>query len=218
MKYDCALIQDLVSLYKDGALSEVSQNIVETHLQGCEACKAYYLSYSEESPFPLPEAEETASVSHFSKKIKSYRCFQAGLFLVFVASLLTMLLPWFGYQGVAEIRGAIVLQHPLAILGIASVTFAIWYPFQQNGKRIACGFTGFGLLTGMELLEFLAVPAGGTTGIQFGNWNYTFPYLDGIDLLKSFRMTLPGFYLGISSMAACILLFAVFTKYAKRIG
>lgn len=218
MKYDCALIQDLVSLYQDGLLSEVSQNIVETHLQECESCKTYYLTYSEESPFSFPKEKETVEVLHFSKKIKHYRCFQAGLFLLFIAALLTMLLPWFGYGGVSEIPGAIVLQHPLAILGIAFVTFSIWYPFRKNGKRMACGFTGFGLLAGMELWEFLLVPSGSTVGIQFGNWNYDLPYLKGIDLLYSFRMTLPGFYLGISSMAACILLFAIFIKYAKRIG
>lgn len=74
MKYDCALMQDIVSLYKDNALSEKSKQIVEEHLAECGACRALYNGYSEEKE--LPESTEeisTAAVITYSKKIKRRR-------------------------------------------------------------------------------------------------------------------------------------------------
>ena len=41
MKYNCELIQDLLPLYHDKALSEVSNKVVEEHVQTCALCKAY---------------------------------------------------------------------------------------------------------------------------------------------------------------------------------
>ena len=39
MKYDCAVIQDLLPLYIDGICSEESRKIIEEHLNECTSCK-----------------------------------------------------------------------------------------------------------------------------------------------------------------------------------
>ena len=36
----CALIQDLLPLYRDGVCSDESRKAVEAHLKGCPACQA----------------------------------------------------------------------------------------------------------------------------------------------------------------------------------
>ena len=41
MKYQCEMIQDLLPLYKDGACSEASKQIVEEHLEECPACTQF---------------------------------------------------------------------------------------------------------------------------------------------------------------------------------
>lgn len=39
MKYDCGLIQDILPLYMEGSLSEVSVGIVKAHMQECPSCR-----------------------------------------------------------------------------------------------------------------------------------------------------------------------------------
>ncbi len=74
MKYDCSLIQDIVSLYKDNALSENSRRIVEEHLAECGACRALYKGYAEEAePSESTEEISAAAVQTYSKKIKRRR-------------------------------------------------------------------------------------------------------------------------------------------------
>ena len=74
MKYDCSLIQDVVTLYKDDALSEKSKQTVEEHLATCDACSALYNGYSQEDELSgSPEEISASAVQTYSKKIKRRR-------------------------------------------------------------------------------------------------------------------------------------------------
>ncbi|MEE1504360.1 MAG: zf-HC2 domain-containing protein [Acutalibacteraceae bacterium] len=43
---DCKIIEDLLPLYYDGAVNDVTKNAVEDHLNDCEKCKKEYEKYS----------------------------------------------------------------------------------------------------------------------------------------------------------------------------
>lgn len=45
MNLNCDIVMDLVSLYKDGATSEVTNAAIEDHLEECRACRVYYRHY-----------------------------------------------------------------------------------------------------------------------------------------------------------------------------
>lgn len=87
MKYDCDLIQDIMPLYKDNALSDKSKEIVDEHLSECAECNSLYkISYSDE--FSSSSQENTANsvnVKKYSKKIKKLR-------IVIVSAVLAVLL------------------------------------------------------------------------------------------------------------------------------
>ena len=50
----CALIQDLLPLYRDGVCSDESRKAVEAHLKGCPACQAALAAMGAETPPPPP--------------------------------------------------------------------------------------------------------------------------------------------------------------------
>ncbi len=99
MRYDCALIQDVVSLYHEEVLRARSREIVTEHLAACPACKAYYSTFSAAAPKTDPDRLEAGSLSGFASKIKEYHFYQIGVFVFAVISMLTAVLPWFGHQG-----------------------------------------------------------------------------------------------------------------------
>lgn len=49
-KLDCKIVEDLLPLYYDGAVNDVTKNAVEDHLNDCEKCKAEYEKYSKDIP------------------------------------------------------------------------------------------------------------------------------------------------------------------------
>ncbi len=49
-KLDCKIIEDLLPLYHDGAVNDVTKNAVEYHLNDCTNCKAEYEKYSKDIP------------------------------------------------------------------------------------------------------------------------------------------------------------------------
>ena len=57
MKLPCEMIQDILPLYHDGVCSEVSKNLVEEHLQGCEKCTGFLRSIDLEIETPVDAAE-----------------------------------------------------------------------------------------------------------------------------------------------------------------
>lgn len=196
MKYDCALIQDVVSLYHEEVLSARSKEIVTEHLSACPACRAYYGAFSAAEPKIDPERLEAGSLSGFANKIKEYHWYQIGVFLFSVISMLTVVLPWFGREGVTEVKGTLLFSHPAAILGIALFQFAIWFHFRDYKKRMLWGYIGIGMVLITEIYVFLTIPTGSTTGIDFFLVHFDVPSLDEINLLSSFSNARFGFYTG----------------------
>lgn len=47
---DCKIVEDLLPLYYDGAVNDVTKNAVEDHLNDCEKCKKDYEKYSQDIP------------------------------------------------------------------------------------------------------------------------------------------------------------------------
>lgn len=215
MKYDCDLIQDIVSLYKDKVLSNKSEAIVDEHLSECEKCKSYYDEYSD-APVPdLPIASETEKEVAFIKKIREYRLWQTGVFGISLIYLLTMVLPWFGHTGITEITGTATLRHPTAIIGIGLLFFAIWYNYRKIKTRQIVGYIGWGLVLATVIYDLFTLPMGSVIGIQIGPFGFSIPYFPNFSITKSFEYALVGFYIGIIMLLAVIFAFSLFVRRCK---
>lgn len=213
MKYECDLIRDIAVLYRDHALSPKSEQIVSEHLAVCAHCRSFY-KQMDESGIPSPNGPPITRERDFALKIRRYRTTQIILFCMVVITMLTTLLPWFGYGGVAEISGAVLLRHPSALTGLALLLFGIWYNFQRRSARLLCGGIGWSLLIAAESLEFLTIPQGSTVGITIGMFSYDVPQFSGISLADSFQFALPGFYVGVAATLLCGIGFLLFVRRA----
>ena len=71
----CALIQDLLPLYRDGVCSDESRKAVEAHLKGCPACQAALAAMGAETPPPPPpgEADERQKAASFESVRRRFR-------------------------------------------------------------------------------------------------------------------------------------------------
>ena len=217
MKIDCEWVQDVISLYRDGVLRENSRRQVEEHLESCAGCRAYYAAY--DAGEPLPPESEGAPAIRIAGKLRSYRVFQIVLFVLSVLLSFVIWLPWFGEPGLTEIRGTILAERPVVLIGAALFLFAVWYPFRRVGRRAAYGYTGLGLLLASEWVEFFLVPAESLTGIQIGLFSIDLPNWAGIslaDLPAIFRDSVaearPGFYFGVLAVLALAAAFAFFLR------
>ena len=75
MKYDCALIQDLIPLVKDGIASDVSKAVVELHIQECALCKGIH---DADAHIDFPSMDESASaeitkVNEYKSRIRKWQ-------------------------------------------------------------------------------------------------------------------------------------------------
>jgi hypothetical protein len=102
MKYNCELIQDLLPLYHDKALSEVSNKIVEEHVQTCNLCKAYSEDI-ESNVDHLEEANKPPNINTtaFSKQVKRIRKILLTIFIVMIL-LLTAAVSFIIYLDLSE--------------------------------------------------------------------------------------------------------------------
>lgn len=86
MKYDCAVIRDLLPLYTDNACSEESRGAVEEHLQECAACREMLqqLRSSEIENNLLSEKREVIEygVRQFKRRSAAVGSAVSGSFLV----------------------------------------------------------------------------------------------------------------------------------------
>lgn len=96
---DCEIVQDLIPLYHDKAVSEKTKVTVESHLRSCNSCKAEYGLYLKD----LPKCESKSTIEEYismmrKKRIKqmltvivavvlSSAVFQAGRYLLCKAPL-----------------------------------------------------------------------------------------------------------------------------------
>lgn len=113
MKYDCALIRDILPLFHDNALSSKSKEIIGDHLSQCPDCRKTYEEYlsDEESPLEQSCAIKNAAVREYSKKIKRLRVTIASVVLFIIltvtGSLLSMIefnTPNFIAAGIGVVR------------------------------------------------------------------------------------------------------------------
>ena len=66
MKLACKVIEDLLPLYCDGACTEETRALIETHLQGCDSCRAYFAKIQEELSIPCRLIEDLLPLYHDS--------------------------------------------------------------------------------------------------------------------------------------------------------
>ncbi len=172
MKNECAVVQDLALLYYDKALSPETVDSVEEHLANCAICRDFYEEFKEEQSneqsFEDRQLEEKEKVISAYDKIKKYRFFQVCLFGGTIIFLLSLMFTWFGYPGVSEIKGTVLLSHPLAIIGLGLLEFSIWYSFVNKTRRKICGYIGAAALVISEFLVLGLVASGSTIGINIG--------------------------------------------------
>ncbi len=74
MSLSCNNVQDYVTLYKDGVLSEETCRQVEEHLAGCKECRGYYREYNGmNTSVPEPAALEPREDADFAAVAKKIR-------------------------------------------------------------------------------------------------------------------------------------------------
>lgn len=215
MNYDCEFIQDVVSLYKDDVLRDKSRELVNGHLAECKECKDYYDMFSSDTVETVHETEDVQVINGIARKIKEYHLYQIGLFMISVITMFTMVFPWFGYRGITEINGAVMLGRPAAIIGFALVEAAIWFNFKSCKKRMICGYTGLGLIILTEIYLFLTVFTGSTVGLDFYIFSFDLPRFMEINISDSFSYARFGFYAGFISTLCETVAFSLFVHKIK---
>ena len=115
---DCEIVEDLIPLYHDKAVSEKTKNAVEHHIKGCAACKAEYTLYLKD----LPKRESKSTVGEFQRLMKKKRLKQ--MFTVLVAVVLSALLFQSGYYLLCKVP--LVKNDDMQIHQI--------YRYENNGK------------------------------------------------------------------------------------
>lgn len=126
-----------------------------------------------------------------------------GLTLLLLLTLSSMLLSWFGgARGVQEIRGTVVLFHPITLLCAAVLLLELWRPLPA-AKGIPGVVSILGIM-GMELYEFLF-------------WHYE-TITGRLSLSFSFRAVYPEFYLGFGLTALLLVAFILWNRRPEDAG
>lgn len=112
--------------------------------------------------------------------------------VIFIISLSTMLMNWFGGQrGVQDISGLILLNNPIAVACIILTLIGIWTHYGETSYMlIYVGLTGIMM---MEIYEFLT-------------W-HIFTISGSFNLALSFDWCNPEFYIAVMSMIATLLIY-----------
>lgn len=90
MKYECDLVRDVVSLYKDQVLSEKSVIAVTEHLSECDSCKKFYDEFSDDALCMPVNDENTSKAVNYGKKIRRRK-----IILTIVIPIATIILAFF---------------------------------------------------------------------------------------------------------------------------
>ena len=80
---DCEIVEDLIPLYHDKAVSEKTKITVENHFKSCAACKAEYALYLKD----LPKCESKSTIEEYISMMRKKRIKQ--LLTVIVAVVLS---------------------------------------------------------------------------------------------------------------------------------
>lgn len=89
---DCKIIEDLLPLYYDGVVNDITKNAVEDHLTDCEKCKKEYEKYSREVFACGDKSTSEEFISLMKKKIKKQ------IITIIIASMLCGLVLSGGYN------------------------------------------------------------------------------------------------------------------------
>lgn len=115
---DCEIVQDIIPLYHDKAVSDKTKISVENHLRSCESCKAEYGLYLKE----LPKCESKSTVQEYISMMRKKRIKQ--MLTVIVAVVLSAVV----------FRGGqyLLCEAPLVINDDMQVQQV--YRYENNGK------------------------------------------------------------------------------------
>lgn len=96
---DCDIIRDLLPLYIDDVVSDATKELVETHLEDCDACRKEAEWMRETVTLPTNEKVQEAEVKAL-KKLKK-RFFKKKVIVALVTACLTLVVAAGGYSYMA---------------------------------------------------------------------------------------------------------------------
>ncbi len=73
------------------------------------------------------------------------------LTMMLTANIITMFFNWFGFIGINEMRGTIVLFNPITLLCILLFTIGVWYPFKETKLNAWMSLLSIIGITGLEI-------------------------------------------------------------------
>lgn len=208
MKSECALIKDVVSLYKDNVLNSESMRFIDKHISKCDECNAYY-KISSDNAF-LEKFLRNRDSGNLIMKIKKYRKWQLIVFAVFAIMFFLLGLTWFGNNGLDKISGFIIFERPTAVIGVLLFIYSVWYNFNHTLYRMICGLFGIISLVFADIVTFLTVRTPGMLIIDFGFFVYSSPEFTQVDINSCFDDACIGFYIGIGLLSILGVLFVIF--------
>lgn len=111
--YPCQLIEDLIPLYIEDALSEESRSIVEQHINECTDCHKLLHEYKVQEVLPPDMPESLPKVDTFKSTVKRMR--KWGLYLLLVLVIATV-----AVAGISYHLGSNSLQDLLSVKQVVS--------------------------------------------------------------------------------------------------
>ncbi len=115
---DCEIVEDLIPLYHDKAVSEKTKITVENHIKSCANCKAEYALYLKD----LPKCDSKSTVQEYISMMRKKRIKQ--LLTVLVAAVLSVLVFFGGQYLLCEVP--LVINDDMQIHQI--------YRYENNGR------------------------------------------------------------------------------------
>ena len=92
MSLSCNNVQDYVTLYKDGVLSDETRRQVEEHLEDCKDCKKFYREYDGmNTGEPEPEAAVISADADYAAVARRMRRRKTVSVLLSAAGVLAMM-------------------------------------------------------------------------------------------------------------------------------
>lgn len=87
-KLDCAIVSDLLPLYHDGVVNEITAEAVKSHLNDCKNCTAEFEKLQLELPAVEKDASTKSKFSGMMKKLKRKRIFITIIVAILSCALL----------------------------------------------------------------------------------------------------------------------------------
>ncbi|MDE6025425.1 MAG: zf-HC2 domain-containing protein [Lachnospiraceae bacterium] len=160
----CEIVKDLLPLYVDGMVSDVSQKSIEKHLEDCTDCNGVYHSMA----FNLEketQPSEVQDVKRFLKKTKHMYLFYGLSCLCFIAILVCMIVDLAVNKGITWsliVTTAVIFAD--ALVYVLSVC-------KKNKGYIAMAVVSIGtfcLLSVIQLVRYYLMDAGTVWIFRFG--------------------------------------------------